>query len=124
MFVINRGGINVEQAIAKLKAEMEVEKKNPYVKTIGEFLLQHIQANPKDAEKFLAKDKTIAKSLDAMRKAAEKVKVGNMAMLSDAEGFALVLKYFGVKEAPAEPKTTASPSASFNVSLDDLLGGA
>lgn len=116
----------MEQATKKLQSEMD-KSKNQYVKVIGQFLLQHIQANPQDADKFVDKDKTIAKSLDAMRKAAEKVKVGNMAMLSDAEGFALVLKYFGVDGEPqavqAVPASAPQPRSTFDVSLDDLLGG-
>jgi hypothetical protein len=118
----------MEQATKKLQSEMD-KSKNKYVKVIGEFLLEHIQVNPQDAGKFLDKDKTIAKSLDAMRKAAEKVKEGNMAMLSDAEGFAVVLKYFGIDGEPQAVQTvpTVPPkpsAASFDVSLDDLIGGA
>ncbi|MFS8214787.1 hypothetical protein [Paenibacillus sp. S29] len=117
----------MEQATKKLKAEMD-KSKNKYVKVIGEFLLQHIQGNPQDADKLLDKDKTIAKSLNAMRKAAEKVKEGNMAMLSDAEGFAVVLEYFGIDgESQVVQTVSTVPSkpsvASFDVSLEDLLGG-
>lgn len=41
-----------EQAIAKIKAEMEKDK-NAYVQAIGEMLLKHISAHPADAEKLL-----------------------------------------------------------------------
>lgn len=114
------------EAIEKLNKEMDGANNNPYVQVIGKFLLQHIESNPDDAGKILAADKTIAKSLDAMRKAAEKVKVGNMAMLSDEEGYRIVLQYFGIEgqptaatSPPVEPKPTAG--AAFDVKLDDFM---
>ncbi len=120
---------NVKQAIEKLKAEMEKEK-NPYVQVVGQFLLQHLDSNPSDADKILAEDKTIMKSLGAMRKEAEKKKVGNCAVLTDQEGFQIVLAYYGIKgDVATVPAPTTVPSApakptniDFNVSLDDLLG--
>ena len=66
-----------------------------------------------------------------MKKAAEKSKVGNCAVLTDQEGFNIVLKYFGVEGAAKENKNEASkivqpqvmqkPEKGFDISLDDLL---
>lgn len=120
-----------KDAISKLRSEMDKNTNNPYIQVVGGFLLQHLEVSPESAEKITATDKTIGKSLDEMRKAAEKKKVGNCAVLTDAEGFAVVLKYFGIK-APANAAVPATPaptpiqvpahtSADFNVSLDDLL---
>ncbi len=117
-------------AIAKINDEMKATKNNPYVLVVGQFLIKHLEANPQDAEKVLNAEKTIAKSLDEMRKVAEKKKVGNCAVLTDAEGFAVVLKYFGINgegKAVVAPTTTAStpaPTSSgtdFDVKLDDFL---
>ena len=91
----------INEARTKINDEMEKEN-NPYVKLIGEYLLEVIKNNETAAEKILDKDKSIMKSLEEMRKAAEKVKVGNMAMISDEEGFSIVLKYFGIEKS--EPK--------------------
>ena len=91
----------INESITKINDEMEKEN-NPYVKLIGEYLLEVIKNNETAAEKILDKDKSIMKSLEEMRKAAEKVKVGNMAMISDEEGFSIVLKYFGIEKS--EPK--------------------
>lgn len=125
-----------DQAVAKIKTEMERNKKNAYIQAVGSFLLQHLQANPADAEKIVsAGEKTVAKSLDEMRKEAQKKKVGNCAVLTDAEGFAIVLKYFGIDAAPqaAAPATPSAPpvmhrqppaqhnSIDFDVKLEDLL---
>lgn len=117
-----------QQAIEKIQGEMNGNGNNPYIQVVGNFLLQHLDGDQGAAEKILAKDKTIAKSLEAMRKAAEKKKVGNMAVLTDAEGFAVVLKYFGidgqpvnVKASAVPPVKTEKPSDDFNVSLDDFL---
>ena len=123
----------MSDAITKLKTEIEQNKSNSYVQVVGEFLLDHLDKHPKDAEKILAKDKTIAKSLDEMRKAASKKKVGNCAMFTPAEGFAIVLKYFGIESAvPAavvDPKPIVTPApkpktkstVDFDVSLEDFL---
>ncbi|MGM0776945.1 MAG: hypothetical protein ACQEXE_10285 [Bacillota bacterium] len=117
-----------EKAIEKLKSEMEKEKSS-YVQIVGQFLLNQVENNPDAAEKVLEKDKSIMKSLTAMRKAAEKQKVGNMAVLSDEEGFAVVLEYFGIK-GKGVPQTLvqstpvaerAKVSADFDVSLEDFL---
>jgi hypothetical protein len=115
-----------EEAAIKINEEIKKEK-NPYVQVVGQFLLQHLEKSPQDAENILTQDKTILKSLDAMKKEAEKKKVGNCAVLSDAEGFAVVLKYFGidgqavVPEAPVSVATTSKTSSDFDVKLDDFL---
>ncbi|HCF71976.1 MAG TPA: hypothetical protein DER33_10420 [Syntrophomonas sp.] len=119
----------LNQAIKKLKAEMEKDS-NSYVQVVGGFLLQHLQSNPESAEKILADDKSIAKSLDAMRKAAEKKKVGSCAVLTDQEGFEIVLKYFGIEHAKIAPSVELTPPAQkaegpsivdFDIRLEDLL---
>jgi hypothetical protein len=120
----------MQKAIDKIKVEIDKEK-NSYVQVIGEFLIGHLEKNPGDAEKILAADKTIWKSLDEMKKVAEKKKVGNMAVLTPVEGFGAVLKYFGIESKPlafdvpvAIPETAVSEPASsteFDVKLDDFL---
>ncbi len=129
----------LEQAQAKLQAEMEKEKKNEYVQFIGQFLLGHLGANPGDAERILAADNTILKSLDAMKTAAQKKpRSGNVAMLTPIEGLTVVLKYFGIDKAPTVPvmpdmvatpvsAPTApaapqpAPKADFDISLDAYM---
>lgn len=114
-------------AVSKINNEIKASKSNPYIKVIGDFLLKHLESNPADAEKFLSSDKTIGKSLDEMKKEAMKKKVGHMAILTDAEGFAVVLKYFGIASKPVIPPATsvvAAPTPStveFDVKLEDFL---
>ena len=122
----------LEQAISKVRAEMTQNNANSYIQVVGGFLLDHLDKNPQDAEKILVADKTIGKSLDEMRKAAEKKKVGNCAVLTDQDGFEVVLKYFGINTKPSayvtkpvenvteKPKNVTS-SNDFDVNLDDLL---
>jgi hypothetical protein len=86
----------IKEASSKIESEMLGKKDNPCIQVVGGFLLKHLDSNPQDAEKILKKDKDIAKSLDEMRKAAEKKKVGNVAVLTDEEGFKIVLEYFGI----------------------------
>lgn len=118
----------LKKAIEKIKSEMDQNKNSTYIQVVGAFLLKHLKENPGAAEKVLVQDKTIAKSLDEMRKAAEKKKVGSCAVLTDQEGFEVVLKYFGIetgiKQAPAEPKEESAPikkNATFDAKLEDLL---
>lgn len=111
------------QVIDRLRIEMEQNKADQYVQEVGQYLLDHLKANPRDTEKIAA-DKTIKGSLAEMRKEAEKKKVGNMAVLTPQEGFSIVLAYFGITGAPVNVPAPAAPvkkSAGFNVSLDDLL---
>ena len=120
-----------QQAVLKLKNEIE-QSENPYVQVVGKFLLGHLENHPEDAEKIIEDDKSIIKSLDEMRKVASKKKVENCAVLTDQEGFAIVLKYFGIGSAvtiPApvaatvqKPVTTPKKSeVDFNINLDDFL---
>lgn len=115
----------INEARTKINDEMEKEN-NPYVKLIGEYLLEVIKNNETAAEKILDKDKSIMKSLEEMRKAAEKVKVGNMAMISDEEGFSIVLKYFGIEKSG--PKASAyikaadvMPKENKEEAIEDML---
>lgn len=120
----------LDKAIEKIKSEMDQNKGNQYIQVVGDFLLQHLQDNPEVAEKIMTEGKTVAKSLDEMRKAAEKKKVGNCAVLTDREGFEIVFKYFGITSEKVKiniPETVvpdARPVAKrsdFRVNLDDLL---
>lgn len=120
----------LENAIKKLKTEMEQNKNNSYIQVVGGYLLQHINTNPQDAEKILVADKTIAKSLEAMRTEASKKKVGSCAVLTDQEGFAVVLRYFDIKgtaavvtatPVPAPATAPQSTGSSFDIRLEDLL---
>lgn len=124
-------------AIKKIQEEME-KNNNPYIQAIGTFLLQHLKTNPVAADKIMTAEKTILKSLDEMKKVAEKKKVGNCAVLTDQEGFEIVLKYFGIDGAveippigdiKSEPVITpvvaaAAPEKNeldFDIGYDDLF---
>ncbi|MBC2721819.1 hypothetical protein [Desulfosporosinus sp.] len=131
------------KAIEKIRSEMTQNTANSYIQVVGGFLLQHLELHPQGAEKILAIDKTIAKSLEEMRKEASKKKVGNCAVLTDQEGFTVVLKYYGIeaaapgpasnippqsipKEAAVNPTAPSAPTATkpvddFDIKLEDLL---
>ena len=113
----------MDQARVKLETEMDGNKANTYIQVVGRFLLQHIASHPADAGKIMAADKTIAKSLDAMKKKAAKTKVDNCAVLTDQEGFANVAKYFGLntEAVPRKEPKALRKDVDFDVRLDDLL---
>lgn len=116
------------KAIEKINKEMVQNNGNNYIQVVGSFLLQHLESNPNSAGKILTEGKTIGNSLNEMRNVAEKKKVGNCAVLTDQEGFEVVLNYFGIGGKPIEVGATkiiqeAKPvvKKSFDVSLDELL---
>ncbi|PWV97463.1 hypothetical protein DFQ01_121107 [Paenibacillus cellulosilyticus] len=124
--------MSTQAALDKLRAEMTAAKNNQYVQVIGQFLLGYLEEHSDSADKLAAADKTIAKSLDAMKAEAKKKQSNGMAMLTDAEGFAIVLSYYGIKgsvttqAAAAAITVTSAPAAKtagtdFEVSLDDFL---
>ncbi|MBU3098358.1 MULTISPECIES: hypothetical protein [Clostridium] len=120
----------LEKAIEKLRAEITSSKNDPVIQIIGEFLIQHLLNNNSNAEKIMQEGKTIEKSFEEMRKVATTRKVGNRAVLTDQEGFNIVLKYFGIESTitdkvsrvkePAEkdPIKEKKSDIEFNVELD------
>lgn len=117
----------MKRAVEKLNFEMRKDK-SPFVQVVGQFLLRHLESDPAAAEKIMPVSKSIAGSLSEMRKEAEKRKVGNVAVLSDEEGFAAVMKYFGIEgrvKASSDVKVPEGveekASAGFSASLDDFL---
>ncbi len=118
----------IDKAIEKIRDEMVSKTNDTYIQVVGDMLLHQLTVNPTAAEKVMANGKTIAGSLSAMRSAAEKKKSGNCAVLTDAEGFAVVLDYFGIKGAASTDSlvpavSPMAPALDFDVSLDDLLRG-
>lgn len=113
----------LNQAIAKIDQEIESKKGNKYIKAIGEYLKGHLREHEEDAEKILVESKSIEKSIGAMKQEASKNKVGNMAMISDEEGYKIVLKYFGIKLVGkiTVPDKKPEVKSAFDVSLDDFL---
>ncbi|WP_144940161.1 hypothetical protein [Paenibacillus sp. 32O-W] len=109
----------IKEAIEKIQAEIVADPKNRYVAVVGGFLRNYVREHPEHASLILAKDKTIAGSLNAMKEEAKKHKTNGVGILTDEEGFAVVLKYYGVNIPKPEPTAAAVPE--FDVSLDDLL---
>lgn len=120
----------LDQAIAKIEAEIKQNITDGYVTVIGEFLLKYLESNPAAAEKIMADGKTINKSVDELEKASKAKRKGNRAVISDQEAYAIVLKYFGIEDAginthPVDrPKPAAEPKKTvvdFDIDLDELL---
>ena len=124
-----------QQAVQKLRTEIEQGKNKQFVQVVGSFLLGHLEKYPQDANKIMVADKTITKSIDEMWKVATTKKVDNSAGMTGDEGMAIVFKYYGIgtavdisvmSAAPTEniQKEIATPKKSevdFDISLDDFL---
>ena len=99
-------------AMDKLRDELAKSKDN-YVRVVGEYLTEFLLAHPEAEGKIMDADKSIAGSLAAVRKEAEKVKSGNMAVLDDKTVFGIVLGYFGIEGEPGTPPpATQAPPLS------------
>lgn len=110
------------QAAEKLRNEMEQNKNHKYVQVVGNFLLGYLAKNSGAAEQILAEGKTIKGSLEEMKKEARKSQADNVGVLTDEEGFAVVLQYYGITGAPGNvPAPATAPASDFDVKLDDLL---
>lgn len=117
----------INQAIEKIKAEME-ENKNTYTEIIGNYVIQQIQVNPQVAEAVINKEKSLTGSLEAMRKEALKVAINGMSMLDDKQIFKIIRDYFGfeniqtnIHEQVPIKVTKEVKDDDFNVSLNDFI---
>ena len=91
-------------AMDKIRDEM-AKSKDKYVQVVGEYLTDYLLAHPEAEAALLEKSKNIKGSLETVRKEAEKVKQGNMAILDDRTVFGIVLGYFGIESGPDVLKT-------------------
>lgn len=119
----------LQKAIEKINGEIDKAKGNQYIQIVGSFLINHLNSNPEEAEKVLNSEKTIAKSFEEMKNEANKKKVGNCAVLTDQEGFEIVLKYFEINtkitksetEIVTEATKEVSETIDFDVKLEDYM---
>jgi len=119
----------LEKAIEKIKAEMEKNKNDDFVPSIGEFLIYYLGINPGAAEKILDLEKSMTNIVPELWKAAEAKKKGRGVVLKDSDVMPIVLKYFGIEgvtpviipksiEVVKAPIAQEKPSVDFNVELD------
>ncbi|MBU3111970.1 PcfK-like family protein [Clostridium lacusfryxellense] len=106
----------LEKAIKKINDEIEKNKNDTNIKVIGDFLVSQLKLNVGASEKVLQDGKTIKGSIEEMRKVAKSKAVNGCGMLTDEEGFGIVLKYFDIKftpvsEYPLPIKVTEDPVA-------------
>jgi len=123
----------LNKAIEKIKAEIEQNKNNSNIQVVGEFLLEELALNNEVSEKVLIEGKTIKGGIEEMKKVAKAKAVDGCGMVSDQEGFGIVLTYYGIKFTPLKinpipiktveiPVATVAqekkPDVNFNVELD------
>ena len=114
-------------AVKKITDEMKANETSGYIQAVGKMLLGYLEAHPEASIRIMAENKTIKNSLAEMRKVASEKKSDNVAVLTDQEGFAVVLRYFDIEGEPLlgldNYKSAPVPQkpARFDVSLEDLL---
>lgn len=107
----------LEKAIEKLQQEMAASKE-PYVKFIGQYMLDHIKGRPADAAAIMQEGKTIAGSLAFMREKAKKKAAGGYAMFTPDEGFEIIMEYYGLGE---KTKPILESKNRIDIDIDSLL---
>lgn len=116
----------MEKAIKKITDEMN-KSKAAYIQVVGELLLDRVKVDPVAAEAVMDQKKTIQGAVDEMRKAAEKVKVGNVGVIAPDEATAIIFEYFCINDDPTKNysksarKVEKEQEPLFDLSLDDLL---
>lgn len=86
----------INQAIAKINAEMQKNSDDLYTEIVGQYVIDRITDN-ETAKKILADKKDLKGAMDAVMKKAKLQKRGNVAVLTPAEVFGAVDAYFGLK---------------------------
>lgn len=123
IFEVNqkREGFNLlEQAVAKLKAEMAANEKNSYIQGVGQHLIDYVTANPSAAPKIAEEKKSIKGSYDAMEKLAKSAKGTGTVMFMPQEGFEIIMKYFGIDGAVMNgQQSTQAPAPASNKTIDE-----
>ncbi len=89
--------MNLREIIEKFENECE-KSGDPVMRSIWNHYLPMAEAASDETLKGL-EDKTLAGAIDKMRTVASKHKVGNAAVLSDEEGYAIMDQYFGFDAA-------------------------
>lgn len=122
----------IEQAVEKIEKEMK-EKNSTYINVIGSYVLKQLEVNKPVCEEIIKGNKTIAGSVEEMRREAKKNAKDGIAVLTDEEGFAIVSKYFGfegvqptVEEAIVQAKVIEihkkeQPKKKFEADINDFM---
>lgn len=109
----------LQQALQKLQKEIGEKSKDAYVNHVGAFLIKHVKEHPEHAAFIIADGKSIVGSLAAMKEAARKHQSNGVGVLTDEEGFKIVLTYYAIP-VQNETKKAAEPELSIT-SIDDLI---
>ena len=94
----------IKKATEKVESEMKKYENDRSIQRVGNFLLQQLAKDNDVAIKILDPEKSIEKSMDYMQKQVEKTieklkKTGVVTgVITDEEGFELILKYYGIEE--------------------------
>lgn len=120
------------RAMDALRDEMAKAHDNPGIAALGEYMTARLTADGSLAPMILAKGKSLAGALEAIRAYARKIAVKNVAVVDDQKGFANACEYYGIaKETGEKAKDTGEKEktdtqslapADDPLSLDVLLG--
>ena len=103
-----------QEAIEKLRTEMGANPSHPYFQVVGTYLIGYLEQHEDFAPNILKEGRTIKDSIGAMQEVAKNNKLGNVGVLTDEQGFQVVVDYFAkdlVTPTPAVTPETEAPVA-------------
>lgn len=101
-------------AVDKIRDEM-AKGKGRYVQVVGEYLTDYLLGHTEAEAAILDSKKSIAGSLEEMKKEARKEAVNGCGVLDDQTAFGIVLKYFGIKGEATEGTSSGTADAAQSV---------
>lgn len=124
-----------DKAIEKINGEMQKNASDPYTEIIGHYIVDRC-LDDDAAGLVMKKDKSLSGAMQAVMGKAQKARQGNAAVLTPAEVFGAVDRYFGFSPdlsaqwktlngsgasvvSEAEPPSTSAPV--LDLSLDAFL---
>jgi hypothetical protein len=111
----------LKEALTKLQAEITASPKKQYLAVIGAYMMDRVRNHPEDVEKVMAEGKTLAGSLSAMKEEARKNQSDGCGFMTDEQGFAIVLKYYGVNVPSGAPDPVVAAVPAISATIDDLF---
>lgn len=97
----------LQNIINNFEKECEINPDDMMVRIVCNHVTEKLSKQPEEVLKNIIDSKlTIKGAIETIRKEAEKKRTGNYAVLSDAEGFKIADKYFGILDRePQEVKS-------------------
>lgn len=113
------------RAMDRLRDEMARHHNDAGLCAAGEMLTHELEAHPGYADRLGSEKKTLAGAFETVRSYAQKnrAKGQNCVFVPPEKAVELMLKYYGIKQAPADCAPPRPRPSTGGLDLDSLLEG-